>query len=184
MTNRIFAFQQPPKDFSVGNLCLEDPLLWITVKIPSISTILFLRQITIIIHLGYSRFFQPRTTGSVINLQAQQKQNYRDGFDLRCSLVSSWIKRQNQTLRRPLMTWEIQGYYWLGCSFFTLYQFWSNIPIPREATKSTSSKNRPKPGKAPMQYSEPYKAKMVLSKRKTSESTSSRKMSDETLAEG
>lgn len=35
-----------------------------------------------------------------------------------------------------------------------------------------------------MQYSEPSKAKMVLSKAKTSESTSSRKMSDdETLAE-
>ena len=187
MTNRIFAFQQPPKDFLVGNLCLEDPWLWITVKIPSIWTILYLRQITIIIHLGYSGFFQPRTTGSVINLQAQQKQNYSGGFDLRCPLVSSWIKRQSQTLRRPLMTWEIQGYYWLGCFFFYPLPIlihhpntsWSHeiheLKKPTETWQSTF---------AVMQYSEPYKAKMVLSKAKTSESTSSRKMSDdETLAE-
>lgn len=43
-TNRIFAFHQPPKDFLVGNLCLEDPLLWIIVKISPSWTILYLRQ--------------------------------------------------------------------------------------------------------------------------------------------
>ena len=37
---------------------------------------------------------------------------------IRCPLVSSWLKRQNQTLRRPLITWGIQGYYWLRCFFF------------------------------------------------------------------
>ena len=30
-------------------------------------------------------------------------------------MVSSWIKRQNETSRRSLITWEIQGYHWLRC---------------------------------------------------------------------
>lgn len=51
-----------------------------------------------------------------------QKSNSKK-YNGRNSWKSLWIKRQNETSRRSLFTWEIHGYYWLRCFFVTRYSW-------------------------------------------------------------